>query len=153
MKRLLVVVMAVGCAGQLMARAKSAADFFIEFDTMEERHKKDWFEHMKSLHNKKIQLLETHVHDWVGMRNKHLKQAKQKMSDCSKEAKDKEIARNLDDAISIHKKHKEQWKNWSDSTYNDAKRIAERHDKELANFEQKYRKEYKEDMAEMEEER
>lgn len=147
MKRLLLLATAVLCAGQLLARSKPAVDFFVEFNTMEERHKKDWFEHMNRLHEKKMKLLQTQMHDWVGLKNKHLKSAKQQMSDCSMDARDAKIAGHLDDAISTHKKHKEQWKSWSDAIHSDAHKLAERHDKELEQFEKRYRKEYKQEPA------
>jgi hypothetical protein len=152
MKRLLVLTAVLACTGPLVAARKSAADFFIEFNTMEEKHKNDWFKHDAQLHDKKMKLLESQHHDWIVLKNKHLKHMQQTMSDCSKEAKDAKIARHLDDAISLHKKHKKEWMNWSDSIHRDAKKIAERHDKELAKFEGKYRKEYKEEPAMMMEE-
>ena len=75
MKRLVLVVAAVACTGPLAARSKSAADFFIEFNTMEEKHKRDWFEYVMRLHDKKMKMIENQHHDWVAMKNNHLKQA------------------------------------------------------------------------------
>jgi hypothetical protein len=147
MKRLLLLTAVLACTGPLVAgRSKSAADFFIEFNTMEEKHKNDWFKHDAQLHDKKMKLLESQHHDWVSLKNKHLKHMQQTMTDCSKEAKDAKIAGHLDDAISLHKKHKKEWKNWSDWIQGDMKKIAERHDQQLAKFEDKYRKEYKEEQ-------
>lgn len=134
-KLFLTVAMLLGC-GQLMA-AKSAADFFIEFNTMEEGHKKDWIDYCSNRHKQEADLMKSQVHDWVSLKNKHLKNATG-MKDCSAEAINKKISNHLDSAIALHKKHNMKWKDWCEKSYNDAKNIAKRHDTQLEKFEVKY---------------
>lgn len=139
----LFLFVALLCSGQLMAKGKGAADFFIEFNTMEEGHKKDWLEYCDRQHTRKTKLLENQMHGWIELKNNHLKQAR-KMMDCSAEAKDAKMASHLDAAVKLHEKHKEMWKEWCEKSHNEALNIAERHDKQLESFKKKYHGKYEE---------
>ena len=128
--------MTILCSSQIMA--ESAADSFIKFNKMEERHKKDWLTYCNDHHTQKTKLLENELHDWVALKNNHLKNSKN-MMDCSAEAKDKKIAKHLDEAIKLHEEHKKKWKNWCDKMHTDAINIAKRHDMQLEKFKKEYR--------------
>ncbi len=121
----------------MQLHAKSPADEFMLFNTMESSHKSDWFDHMKKVHNAKYDLLKAQHKEWTSYINKSLSDW-QNNADCSQPGKDKIFTEELRKAIKLHKKQNDQFKKLCKDLHDDAIKIQKHHEKELNEFIKKY---------------
>jgi hypothetical protein len=126
----LIAVMVMGSAVNL-TQARSAVDNLNKFRSMEGEHLIDWIELIKKKHAKKAEIVEDQIRHWVGFGNKTTEQ----LNALKGENFDAKIAAALDDAIVLHKKHKVIWKEFGMKFEEEMKKLMEKHDKQLSDFE------------------
>ena len=133
MTKQLFVLVALCSGGALFA--KTAANQLIDFNTMEEGHKKSWLNLIEKDVTLRLELMKKHDHECVALQNKHITQFA-KSIDRSATGIEKRMMQKLADKIELHKKQCDDWNNYTDNRYNDVKKLAEKEQNELLNFEE-----------------
>jgi hypothetical protein len=113
--------------------AKTGADTFIAFRTMEKSHEADWFEHAKKIHDVKYDLLKQQHAECADYCNQKARDW-QNNNDNSAHGKDRLFEKHLQKGIVLHKKHIAQFKKMCDMIHEEAHDIQKRHEKELQAF-------------------
>lgn len=131
---LALLLVAPAVSAKTFGEQSNAADNLIQFKKMESHHKSEWLEFANKNHNNKLNMINQQQKDWTGFGINKIGQLKQNGNN------EAVFAQSLNKAIALHKKHKEQWKKWSEEMYRDAKKLAEKHDRELDTFEKNIQK-------------
>lgn len=110
---------------------KPSVDDLVAFLTMEKGHKEDWLNFAKKKHEEKYDLLIKH-HD--EMFDSHIEHVKQMAEMNGFSSRQDAINSKLQDMISMHETHMQEWKTMCDNDRAEAEALYTRHKTELDAF-------------------
>lgn len=101
----------------------------VQFIDMEKGHKNDWFVHIEKFSKQKIHMLKKHFDECANLHRQ--KMVKIESDGCSSEL----FNTFLRDAIALHRKHCQAWRDMHEKNHQQCQAIADRHETELNTFE------------------
>lgn len=136
MKKLYIIVISSALfAGNAVAffanitSERTVAGHLKEFKSLMAKQKGQWIDFKKAYHDKMWEMKKEHIKRWTELGSDFIDSLE------SSESKDAVFHDHLKKALDAYKQKMEAWKNWCDKEREEANRIYEAQQQELANFE------------------
>jgi hypothetical protein len=117
--------------------AQSSAMQLVEFNKLEKGHKMAWLDFKLNCKKNATKLMKEEMNNVINFHIQQIEHA-EKNCNCAPEAMEKHMKEKLQKCIEMHKQCKMKWRNLIDTEYQKARDLADKNDKELADFEEKH---------------